>query len=852
MSRITPAVAAATSTPRQALNGDTLGIDAAALKHSVLRHLEYTLAELPRHVDSAWEPYQALALAVRDRLIERWIRTQDEYYDRDPKRVYYLSLEYLMGRTLGNSLIALGLGDASGRAMAELGYRLEDLREAEWDAGLGNGGLGRLAACFLDSLATLAYPCYGYGLRYDYGIFHQRIVDGAQVEVPDGWLRYGNPWEIARSGDRFRVQFFGRVRASLNEHGRLTHEWIETRDVLATPYDTPIPGYGTETVNTLRLWSAKAVQEFDLAEFNEGDYIGAIEARARSENISRVLYPSDNVSAGRELRLAQEYFFVTATLQDIIRRYKKRYEMHDRPRGLRLFDRFADKVAIQLNDTHPALAIPELMRILVDVEELSWDEAWDITTRTFGYTNHTVMPEALERWPVELVRAMLPRHLEIIYEINARFLGLVRERLGADDARARRLSLIEEDSERRVRMAHLAIVGSHAVNGVARLHTQILETRVFPEFRQLWPTKFSNKTNGVTQRRWLLKCNPDLASVISSVVGTGWITDLRQLEALAPLAGDAALGLRWQAAKRQQKLELAALIRAQYERRGRPLSVDPDSLFDVQVKRIHEYKRQLLNVLHVVTLYNRIKDGVDGSAVPRTVIFGGKAAPSYHMAKLVIRLINAVGDVVNGDHAIGDRLKVVFLADYRVSLAEQIIPAAELSEQISTAGTEASGTGNMKLALNGALTIGTLDGANIEIRDAVGDDNVFIFGLTAAEAAALAPRHDPWAHYRGDAELARVLDQIRTGAFSPGAPDLFAPIVHSLLDGGDRYLVLADYRAYVECQEQVSRSYRDRSGWVRKSILTTARMGDFSSDRTVRQYADEIWGISPVAVGVPS
>src|SRR5262245_26823179 len=474
MSTITPAVTSATASPRHALTNDTLGSDAASLARSVLRHLEYTLAELPRHVDSDWEPYLAVALTVRDRLIQRWIRTHDTYYDQDPKRVYYLSLEYLMGRTLGNSLVAMNLQDTCGEAMAELGYRLEDLREAEWDAGLGNGGLGRLAACFLDSLATLGYPCYGYGLRYDYGIFHQRIVDGAQVEVPDSWLRYGNPWEIARVGDRFRVQFYGRVNAFVNERGRLSHAWVETRDVLATPYDTPIPGYGTPTVNTLRLWGARAVQEFNLEEFNEGDYVGAIESRARSENICRVLYPNDNVFVGRELRLAQEYFFVSATLQDIIRRYKKRYEMHDRPRGLRTFDRFADKVAIQLNDTHPALAIPELMRLLIDVEELGWDEAWDITSRTFGYTNHTVMPEALERWPVSLLGTMLPRHLEIIYEINARFLGLVRERLGADDARARRMSIIEEDGERRVRMANLAIVGSHAVNGVAKLHTEIL------------------------------------------------------------------------------------------------------------------------------------------------------------------------------------------------------------------------------------------------------------------------------------------------------------------------------------------------------------------------------------------
>jgi glycogen phosphorylase len=847
MTTIKPAVAAAIAAPRQDLTGSRLGMDAAALRQSFLQHLEYTLSELPRHVDSEWEPYVALALAIRDRLVERWIRTQDTYYDQDPKRVYYLSLEYLMGRTLGNSLQALGLRDACGKALAELGYRFEELREAEWDAGLGNGGLGRLAACFLDSLATLGYPSYGYGLRYDYGIFHQRIVNGAQVEVPDSWLRYGNPWEIPRVGDRFRVQFYGRVDAYTNERGRLSHAWVDTRDVLATPYDTPIPGYATPTVNTLRLWGARAVQEFDLREFNEGDYVGAIEARAHSERICRVLYPNDNVFVGRELRLAQEYFFVSATLQDIIRRYRKRYEMHDRPLGLRTFDRFADKIAIQLNDTHPALAIPELMRLLVDIEGLDWDEAWDITTRTSGYTNHTVMPEALERWPVSLLGAMLPRHLEIIYEINARFLALAAARLGPDDDRARRVSLIEEGSEQRVRMAHLAIVGSHAVNGVAQLHTDILTRQVFPDFHALWPGKFSNKTNGVTPRRWLLKCNPELSAVISDAVGTQWITDLEGLHALVPLAGDAALGQAWREAKRRRKRELAGVIERQYERRGQSLRVDPDSLFDVQVKRIHEYKRQLLNLLHVVTLYNRIKDG-DHGVMPRTVIFGGKAAPGYHMAKLIIHLINAVGDVVNRDAEAADLLKVVFLADYRVSLAEQIIPGAELSEQISTAGTEASGTSNMKLALNGALTIGTLDGANVEIRDAVGDENFFVFGLTAEEAAERATRHDPWAHYRDDPELRRVLDMIGGGVFSPGELGLFAPIVHSLLDGGDRYLVLADYGAYVACQDRVAEAYRDKAGWTRKSILNTARMGGFSSDRTIRQYAEEIWGVAPVRV----
>ena len=817
---------------------------AGAIRH----HLETTLAELPEHVDSEWEPYVALVLAVRDRMIERWIQTQETYYERDAKRIYYLSLEYLMGRTLANSLTNLGLVDECADAVAQLGYRLEELREAEWDAGLGNGGLGRLAACFLDSLATIGYASYGYGLRYDYGIFHQRIVDGAQVEVPDAWLRYGNPWEIARPGDRFRVQFGGRVQTFVNDRGRLTHQWIDTRDVLATPYDTPIPGFGGFTVNTLRLWGARAVQEFNLEEFNEGDYIGAIESRARSENICRVLYPNDNVFVGRELRLAQEFFFVSATLQDILRRYKKRYEMHDRARGLRMFDRFAEKIAIQLNDTHPALAIPELMRILVDIEELAWDEAWDICTKTFGYTNHTVMPEALERWPVDLMQRVLPRHLQIIYEINARFLTQVRERFGDDSARSRRMSIIEEDGERRVRMAELAIVGSHSVNGVAELHTEILRTQVFHDFDVLWPAKFSNKTNGVTPRRWLLASNPQLSRVISEAIGPGWVTDLDRLSELAPLARDGGFGEAWREAKRRQKAALAEVIERQYERRGSPLMVNPESLFDVQVKRIHEYKRQLLNVLHVITLFNRIREGIAAEIVPRTVIFGGKAAPGYHMAKLVIQLITAVGDVVNRDPDVGDLLKVVFLADYRVSLAEQIFPAAELSQQISTAGTEASGTSNMKFALNGALTIGTMDGANIEIRRAVGDDNIFIFGLSAEEVAALRPHYDPRARYEENAELRRAIDMVREGVFSPRDRGMFAPIVGALLDGGDRFMVLADYPGYVECQERVARAHRDASAWTRKSILNTAAMGKFSSDRTVREYAEDIWGVTPVPV----
>jgi len=830
---------------------DSLGMDAASLKRGVVAHLEFTLAELPGHVDSEWEPYVALALAVRDRMVQRWIRTQDAYYDQDVKRVYYMSLEYLMGRTLGNSLVNLGLIDDCATALHELGYDLEDLREAEWDAGLGNGGLGRLAACFLDSMATLGYASYGYGLRYDYGIFHQRIVDGTQVEVPDAWLRYGNPWEVARTGDRFRVKFGGRVHAYVNERGRLTFDWVDTKDVLATPYDTPIPGYATGNVNTLRLWGAKAVQEFDLEEFNEGDYVGAVHARAQSENICRVLYPNDNVFVGKELRLAQEYFFASATLQDVIRRYRKRYRLFDEQHGHRFFDSFPSKVAIHLNDTHPALAIPELMRILVDVHELDWDEAWDVTTRTFAYTNHTVMPEALERWPVSVLASTLPRHLQIIYEINARFLAEVRARFGEDDARARTMSIVQEPDaggEKLIRMAHLAIVGSHSVNGVAALHTEILKSETFRGFYELWPQKFNNKTNGITQRRWLLKSNPRLSKLIGDAIGMGWVTDLYRLRELVPHADDPAFREAWQQIKRANKERLIATIRAQYERRGEPIDVDGDSLFDVQVKRMHEYKRQLLNVLHVITLYDRIKDQPHGDFTPRTVIFGGKAAPGYAMAKLIIRLINAVGARVNADPATRGLLRVVFLADYKVSLAERIFPAADLSEQISTAGTEASGTGNMKFALNGALTIGTMDGANIEIREEVGDDNIFIFGLTADQVAALRDHYDPQAYYRSNDRLRRVLDMIADGTFSPQQPDLFAPIVDALLHRGDAYMLLADYAAYVECQERVSQSYRDREAWTRKSIANVAHMGKFSSDRTIEQYAKEIWNLVPCKV----
>ncbi|MDP1826999.1 MAG: glycogen/starch/alpha-glucan phosphorylase [Archangium sp.] len=817
--------------------------DAPAIRESIVQHLQFTLAELPKHVDSTWEPYVSLALAVRDRLIENWIKTQDAYYAADAKRVYYLSLEFLMGRTLGNALFNLGVQDAAGKALEELGYSLEDLRQVEWDAGLGNGGLGRLAACFLDSLATLQMPAYGYGIRYEYGIFHQRIVNGAQVEVPDTWLEFGNPWEIPRPQDCFTIKLYGRVKHEQVD-GRLEVSWVDTEDVLAMPYDTPIPGYQNGTVNTLRLWSAKASRDFDFREFNEGDYLGAVESKVHSENISKVLYPNDNSVQGKELRLKQEYFFVSATIQDILRRYKKQARLHDKP-GTPLFQRFAERNAVQLNDTHPALVVPELMRVLLDVEGLDWDTAWDLTVKTCGYTNHTVMPEALERWQVSLMARVLPRHMELIYEINRRFLDEVRERFPGDDARCRRMSIIEEGGEPRVRMANLAIVGSHSVNGVAALHTQILKDTVFPDFVEMDGKKFNNKTNGITQRRWLLKSNGGLSDLITSAIGKSWITELSDLKKLTPLASDPAFQKKWREVKRANKARLAPVMVEQLKKRGMKLEINVDSMFDCQIKRIHEYKRQLLNALHAITLYNRIKANPKAQVTPRTILFAGKAAPGYHTAKLIIRLVNAIGSVVNEDKEVGDRLKVMFLADYKVSLAERIFPASDLSEQISTAGTEASGTGNMKFALNGALTIGTMDGANVEIREEVGDDNIFIFGLTTPEVRALKPHYQPRRYAAENAELKQVLTMMADGSLSPGEPGLFRPLVDSLL-GHDEYLLLADYAPYVACQDEVAKVYRDPAVWTKRSILNVARIGKFSSDRTIRQYAADIWDVEPV------
>jgi starch phosphorylase len=820
----------------KALISGLQGTDIDSLQRSFAQHLECTLAK-DTYSATKLDIYKSLAYTVRDRMVERWIATQQTYYEQDAKRIYYLSLEFLMGRTLGNSLINLGLLDEVAQAVHELGYDLEELREIEWDAGLGNGGLGRLAACFMDSMATLELPAYGYGIRYEYGIFSQKIQEGYQVEIPDNWLRYENPWEIPRPEYLYPVKFYGRVRQFTDTEGRLRHEWVETQDVMAMAYDTPIPGHRNNTVNNIRLWAAKSTREFDLSYFNEGDYIKAVGDKQRSEIISKVLYPSDNVFEGKELRLKQEYFFISATMQDIIRRYKKTYNT---------FDEFTEKVAIQLNDTHPAIAIPELMRLLVDREGLDWEKAWEITVKTFGYTNHTILPEALEKWPVGLMEDVLPRHLQIIYEINRRFLEEVVRRFPNDIDRLRRLSLIEESQPKKVRMAHLAIVGSHSTNGVAALHSELLKTQVFKDFYEFYPERFNNKTNGITQRRWLRKCNPGLAQLITKYIGEGWVKDLNELKKLIPLAESKSLRDEWRQVKQANKIRLA-----EYIKWCNDVKVNANSMFDCQIKRIHEYKRQLLNALHVIAMYNRIKANPQAEYVPRTVIFGGKAAPGYAMAKLIIKLINSVAEAVNNDPVIGDRLRVVFLSNYRVSLAEKIIPAADLSEQISTAGKEASGTGNMKFALNGALTIGTLDGANIEIQEEVGRDNIFIFGLTAEQVAQLnRSGYNPRDYYRRHPELKAVLDMIAGGYFSPQQPQLFKPIIDSLLDHGDQYMLLADFAAYVDCQQRVSREYLDQEAWAKKAILNVANMGKFSSDRTIQEYAQEIWGVVPVPVSL--
>jgi starch phosphorylase len=817
------------------LRNNYRGLDRTSLHRSLLNLLIYAMGKdqiTATHRD--W--FHTTALAVRERLIERWMETMRSYYRADSKRVYYLSLEFLTGRLLMNSLLNLGFHDACCDALADLDLDIHRLKELENDAALGNGGLGRLAACFLDSMATLGLPGYGYGIRYEYGMFTQRIENGFQVEHPDNWLRYGNPWEFPRPEVLYPVHFGGRVVEYRDEGGRLRHHWVETEDVMAMAFDTPVPGFGTDTVNNMRLWSAKASRDFNLKYFNEGNYIQAVAEKNESENLSKVLYPDDTTQMGRELRLKQQYFFVSASLQDILRRFTKYHPN---------LDELPDEVAIQLNDTHPSIAVPELMRILVDQHHVDWDRAWDITRRTVSYTNHTLMPEALETWPVRLFGEILPRHLQIIYEINYRFLEDVRHRHPGDTEFVRRVSLIDEQAGRRVRMANLAIVGSHTVNGVSRIHTELMRETIFADFDRLYPGRIINITNGITPRRWLHQANPGLSALITSKIDKCWLTELDCLRELRVHAEDPAFRRAFREVKRENKKHLAESIEARTR-----TAVNPDSLFDIQTKRIHEYKRQLLNVLHVITRYNRIRAGRTRDMVPRTVIIGGKAAPGYYMAKLIIKLIHSVGDVVNHDPAVGDLLKLVFLPNYNVSNAEKAIPACDLSEQISTAGTEASGTGNMKFALNGALTIGTLDGANIEMREEVGEENIFIFGLTAEEVAEVrAQGYDPWYYHNNDPELRQVLEMIASGYFSPDAPHRFRPIVDALTGGGDHYLLLADYRAYIECQERVDALYKDHEAWSRKAILNVAGMGKFSSDRSITEYAEKIWNVKPLRRG---
>jgi starch phosphorylase len=816
-------------------NDSTKGAtDKDSIRDAMSAHLTYSISKYPT-LATTRDWYEIAARTARDRMAERWMETMQAYYGQDPKRVYYLSLEFLVGRTFSNAVLNLGLQKEFKDALYELGQNLEQVSEIEFDAGLGNGGLGRLAACFLDSMATLELPCYGYGIRYEYGMFHQKIEDGQQVEHPDNWLRYGNPWEFPRPEILYPVRFYGRVVEFRNDDGSTRHHWVDTEEIMAMAYDTPVPGYGGKTVNNMRLWSAKSSRDFDLRYFNQGDYIQAVADKNASENLSKVLYPNDSTELGKELRLRQQYFFVSASLQDILFRYKKHHDS---------FDDLPDKVAIQLNDTHPAISIPELMRLLIDIHGLKWDDAWDLTTRTFSYTNHTLMPEALETWKVSLFEHVLPRHLAIIYEINFRFLRKVMHTFPGDNDLLRRISLIDENGDRRVRMAHLAIVGSHTVNGVAALHTELMKSTIFSDFNRLSPGKILNMTNGITPRRWLNQANPELAALITSRIGDRWIRDLDELQKLRPLAADGDFRKAFAAVKRANKLCLAEIIKHDLH-----IIVDPDSLFDIQIKRIHEYKRQLLNVLYVVTLYNRIRQGTHPDIAPRTVIIGGKAAPGYAMAKRVIRLINNVAEIVNNDPLVGGRLKVLFFPNYNVSNAERIIPAADLSQQISTAGTEASGTGNMKLSLNGALTIGTLDGANIEIMEEVGQENFFLFGLTAQEVMdRRCQGYNPWDDYNANGELRQVLDMIGSGYFSPEEPDRYQSIVDALLKYGDYYLLLADYASYVECQDRVGALYSKPEEWITKSILNVAGMGKFSSDRTIRQYAEQIWHVGPVPV----
>ena len=803
------------------------GLNKDSLREDIKLHLRHTLAK-DEYSRTHWDEYRSVVLTLMDRLHDKWIDTQQYYHHSGSKRVYYLSMEYLIGRLLDNMVVNLDVQQEIADACADLGLDYDEIREAEWDAGLGNGGLGRLAACFLDSMATLGIPAIGYGLRYDYGIFYQKIVDGFQIEKPDLWLRYGNPWDVVRPKIQYPVEFYGHQGMYKKKTGEIEYKWEETKKVLAVAYDTPIPGYDNNIVNQLRLWKAESDTAIDLQSFNQGQYIDAVRDNQLEQNITRVQYPNDKMFVGQELRLKQEYFLVSASMQDIIRRFKNQTDD---------WTKFPEKVAIQCNDTHPNLAVPELMRVLLDEVDMTWEKAWDITTKTMAYTNHTLLPEALEKWPVSLMRSLLPRHLNIIYEINRRFMDEINVKFGDDRNRKRRMSIVSEGENPVVHMAHLGIVGSHKVNGVAALHSRLLKESMFRDFDEMYPDKFTNKTNGITPRRWLKQCNVDLSALITKKIGEGWITDLDELQKLVPLAEDPEFRNEFAAIKVKNKQRLADYIKEKMD-----IDVDPNSMFDIQIKRIHEYKRQLMAALHVITLYNRLKENPDLDIVPRTVIFGGKAAPGYAMAKQHIKLINAIGKKINNDPDTRDKLKCIFLENYRVTLAEMMIPAANLSEQISTAGMEASGTGNMKFALNGALTIGTLDGANVEIKEEVGDDNIFIFGLTVEEVDELRRTgYNPHTYYNENPELKRALDQIRDGYFSPENKHLFDPIINALLNEGDYFMVLADYEDYVKEQEKVEEVFKDEDEWNKRAIINVAKVGKFSSDRTIKDYNDEIW-----------
>ena len=812
-----------------------LALDAPGLTHDYRRYFTYSLGQ-NKYCHSVNYFYKALALTVRDRLMERWKKTRYTYIESHCKRGYYLSLEFLMGRTLGNAMLNLGITDAASEAMHGLGIKLEELSEAEKDAGLGNGGLGRLAACFLDSCATLQLPVMGYGLRYEYGMFRQRIVDGHQIEEPDHWLRNGNPWEQERPEFTQRVSFGGNSEYYIAESGERRVRWANSHDVLAVPYDIPIPGYRNGTVNTLRLWKSAATDAFDLGEFNAGGYAESVATKNEAENITMVLYPNDASENGKVLRLRQQYFLASATLQDVIDRW-----MVSRKGD---FSDFAENNCFQLNDTHPSCAVPELMRLLIDEHGMSWDQAWGITSKTMAYTNHTLLPEALEKWPLPLFGQLLPRILEIILEINARFIAEVSCRWPGDNERMRRMSIIEEGETLQIRMAYLAIVGSFSVNGVAALHSQLLVQGLFRDFYELWPHKFNNKTNGVTPRRWIAHCNPGMSQLVSEKIGDSWVADLQQINRIAASAADPEFRGRWHDVKQANKEKLSAFVQATCN-----VTFNPEGLFDVQVKRIHEYKRQLLNVLHVIHLYDRIKRGDTAGWTNRCVLIGGKAAPGYAMAKLIIKLINNVAAVVNSDPAVGDMLKIAFLPNYSVSAMEIICPGTDLSEQLSTAGKEASGTGNMKFMMNGAITIGTLDGANIEILEEVGEENFFMFGLTSAEVEELRWNYDPHGVISHDDDLQRVMNLLRCGHFNLFEGGLFDPIINAICSPQDPWMVAADFRSFVNAQNHAATAYQDRERWTRMSIMNAACSGKFSTDRTINNYNEEIWQLPTMPIG---